>query len=221
MAEQNTPKLGFSFRYTLGESGWNTGYDNNNWRWLDVILRGVISATTIAEPGAPSNGDAYIVPPSATGTNWAGQDGDIAYYDGSATGGSDVWVFFTPVEGMRLWANDTNFAWEFNGTVWTSLLRFSTQSGITASTTQTQGQQPLTRTINEISTCANANDVVTAPALEAGMPLTVINNGAQTLDVFPASGDDLGGGVDTAVSITAGNLAKFECYTDGVAVQII
>lgn len=221
MTASTTPKLAFSFRYSLGESGWNTGYDAN-WRLLEIMLGGsVVSATTTAEPGAPTNGQLYIVPDSATGTDWAGQDGDLAYYDGAGSGGGDAWVFFTPLEGMKFRAADTNFDWEFDGTNWTRMKRFSADAGITASTTQSQGQQPLTANINEVSTCANANDVVTAPSLEAGMPLTVINNGAQTLDVFPASGDDLGAGVDTAVSITAGNLAKWECYSDGVAVQLI
>lgn len=119
MAEQNTPNLNFSFRYTLGESGWNTGYDNNNWRVLEMLLRGnVISATTTAEPGSPTDGDLYIVPASATGTNWAGQDGDIAYYDGSASGGGDSWFFFTPLEGMRFFAADESQPYLYDGTGW-------------------------------------------------------------------------------------------------------
>lgn len=317
MAEQNTPNLNFSFRYTLGESGWNTGYDNNNWRVLEMLLRGnVVSASTTAQPGSPSDGDLYLIPPSATGADWATNDGDIAYYDGAASGGSNAWFLFTPLEGMRFKAADTNIWWEFNGTVWlpdfaTGITASTTQtqgqqpllakvnnvttvandndtvtapalvpgrpfevfnnganilqvfpasgenlgagtntavlippggkamwicavagtgirkryvnadSGITASTTQTQGQQPLIAEINEVSVCATTNDTVTAPALLAGDPLTVINNGAQTLQVFPASGEDLGAGTDTAVTITAGNVAKFECYSDGAAVQII
>jgi len=221
MAEQNTANLGFSFRYDLGESGWNTGYDSN-WRLLDILLRGsVISATTTAEPGAPSDGDLYIVPPSATGTDWAGNDNKLALYDGAASGGADAWVFVTALEGMKFRAADTDKVWEFGGSTWTALTRMSAAAGITASTTQSQGQQPLTDNINEVSTCANANDVVTAPALLAGNPLTIINNGANTLQVYPASGDDLGAGVDTSVTITAGNLAKWECYSDGVAAQLI
>jgi len=57
--------------------------------------------------------------------------------------------------------------------------------------------------------------------MEAGMWLTVINNGANSMDVYPASGEDIGGGTDTAVSIAAGNVGKFECYSDGSAVQTI
>ena len=118
MAEQNTPGLDLSFRYNLGESGWNTGYDTN-WRLLEILLKGsVLSASTTAEPGAPTDGDLYIVPASATGTDWAGQDEDLAYYDGSASGGADAWVFFTPLEGMMYLAQDDNQIYIFDGTNW-------------------------------------------------------------------------------------------------------
>jgi hypothetical protein len=118
MAEQNTPNLSLSFRYTLGESGWNTGYDTN-WRLLEMLLQGnVLSASTTAEPGSPNDGDLYIVPASATGTDWAGEDEKLAYYDGSASGGADEWVFVTPLEGMRFFAADESQPYLFDGTNW-------------------------------------------------------------------------------------------------------
>ncbi len=88
----------------------------------------------------------------------------------------------------------------------------STQAGITASTTQSQGQQPLTKDLNEISTVANANDVVTIPIAEAGKQCRVINSGANTLQIFPASGDDLGAGVNTSTTLAAGGVIKFVAY---------
>jgi hypothetical protein len=87
-----------------------------------------------------------------------------------------------------------------------------TIAGITASTTQTQGQSPLTATMNEVATCANANDVVTVPAATAGRECFIVNNGAQNLQVFPASGDNLGAGVDTSKTIAAGSNAHFVAY---------
>ena len=89
---------------------------------------------------------------------------------------------------------------------------FSTTAGITASTTQTQGQGPLTSDLNEISVCANANDTVTLPSAQPGLRITVINNGANTLQVFPASGDNLGAGVDTATTQAAGATNRYEAY---------
>ena len=77
--------------------------------------------------------------------------------------------------------------------------------GITASTTQSQGQMPLTTEINRISVCANANDVVTLPSCATGRRCFVVNRGDQVLQVFPASGDNIQGtGVDSSVTVAAG-----------------
>lgn len=87
-----------------------------------------------------------------------------------------------------------------------------TTASITASTTQTQGQGALTSDINEVSTCANANDTVTLPTASAGRTCIVINNGAQTLKIFPASGDNLGAGVDTATTLASGSNVFYVTY---------
>lgn len=85
-------------------------------------------------------------------------------------------------------------------------------AGITASATQTQGQQPLTTEINEVSTVGTTNDVVTLPTAAAGAKCTVINNGANTMQIFPASGDNLGAGVDTAATLAAGSNVTYVAY---------
>ncbi len=77
-------------------------------------------------------------------------------------------------------------------------------TGLTASTTQTQGNGALLSSFNEISTVGATNDTVTLPGAAAGRTVVVINDGANTLQVFPASGDDLGQGADTAETIPAG-----------------
>lgn len=92
------------------------------------------------------------------------------------------------------------------------IIKHSATSGITASTTQTQGQQPLTTNVNEVSTCGNANDVVTLPSAVAGADVIIINNGAQTLQIFPASGDDLGSGVNSSTTLAAGSNVHFVAY---------
>lgn len=85
-------------------------------------------------------------------------------------------------------------------------------AGITASVTQSQGEGALTADINEVSVCATTNDTVTLPTAAAGLKITVINNGAETLQVFPASGDDLGAGVDTATTVDSGAEKVFLAY---------
>lgn len=89
---------------------------------------------------------------------------------------------------------------------------FSVENNIVASITQSQGQAPLTKDINEVVTVANANDVVTMPAAQAGKCTKIINNGVSTLQIFPASGDDLGAGVDTSITLTSGSNASYCAY---------
>jgi len=83
-------------------------------------------------------------------------------------------------------------------------------TAITASTTQTQGQMPLVAVVNDITVCANVNDTVTLPPAAPEHPqVWVLNNGAQTLRIYPASGDNLGAGVDTLTTLAAGSKASW------------
>lgn len=91
----------------------------------------------------------------------------------------------------------------------TGFVHDSATTAITASATETQGQVPLTTELSQVTT-AGANDVVTAPAAVAGRRFCVFNAGTgQTIQIFPASGDDLGAGANTAVTL-ANN--KNRCY---------
>jgi hypothetical protein len=92
------------------------------------------------------------------------------------------------------------------------LIARDVNAGITASTTQTQGQGALTAEINEISVVANANDTVTLPSAIVGLKIVVINNGANTLEIYPASGDNLGAGVNTAIRLATGTNAQYVAY---------
>lgn len=138
---------------------------------------------------------------------------------------------------FRLYGGDQNMIYR-NGTVWTMQsstttnlalasqttgnllvldgtngLQYSkTSAGLTASTTQTQGQGALVSPINEVATVANANDTVTLPAAAAGAIVYIMNNGANTLQIFPASGDNLGAGVDTATTLAAGSNVRYVAY---------
>lgn len=85
-------------------------------------------------------------------------------------------------------------------------------AGLTASTTQTQGNGELFSSFNEVAIVANTNDTVTFPTAERGKYCEVINNGANTLQIFPAAGDDLGAGVDTAITLAAGSFIRFRAY---------
>lgn len=62
-------------------------------------------------PGSPANGDTYIVPSGASGV-WSGHTNKIAHFYGGA------WSYWTPIEGARLWLNDEDLVYAFNGTAW-------------------------------------------------------------------------------------------------------
>jgi len=123
-------------------------------------------------------------------------------------GGSDTYIYQSSadilstvvggVEGIRITESGGG-----------AIPSYDVTATITASTTQTQGQQPLISRINEVSVVANANDVVTMPSAVSGMVVTVINNGANTLGIFPASGDDNGSGVDTVTNLASGSNVTF------------
>jgi hypothetical protein len=88
-------------------------------------------------------------------------------------------------------------------------IKFKSLSGITASTTQSQGQGVLVADNNVIATVANTGDTVTLIAAEQGMVQFITNAGANTMDIWPAPGDDLGLGVDTKTTLAAGAKALF------------
>ena len=106
---------------------------NNSTRILEQFAGGgrVISATTSAEPGSPSDGDAYILPASPTGTNWAGySQNDLVIYRSTA------WFVVTPFEGLGpLWVNDTNVRMSYDGSSWVSDAATSIGNGIEDLTT--------------------------------------------------------------------------------------
>lgn len=92
-------------------------------------------------------------------------------------------------------------------------IEHDTNAGLTAGTTQTQaGGLALTTEINEIATVATTNDTVVLPVAAAGRQITIINNGANTLQIFPAPGDDLGAGVNTATTLAAAGVVSYVTY---------
>lgn len=69
----------------------------------------VLSRTTDAQPGSPSEGDAYIMTAGRSGAAWAGYDlNDIAFYIAGA------WTAFAPAAAIRCWVVDDQqlVAWD-------------------------------------------------------------------------------------------------------------
>lgn len=85
----------------------------SGFQWEDSV----ITRTLTTPPGSPSSGDRYLIgldtsASAATGA-WAGKDGQIAEWNGSA------WVFTVPTLGTYISADDENDGlYLFGGTVW-------------------------------------------------------------------------------------------------------
>lgn len=93
-------RFGLSYAWPLGESGWNTGMDENLLKLARAgVHLSVKDRDLTAPPGSPANGDTYIVGASATAA-WATHDGKITVWDGAA------WVFYTPRTGWIAFVED-------------------------------------------------------------------------------------------------------------------
>jgi len=79
-----------------------------------------------------------------------------------------------------------------------------TTAGITATNPGAQLDNPITTEVFEVSTVANAADAVTLPTAVAGLSVYIINNGANSLEIWPYTSDNAGAGVDTAINLAAG-----------------
>lgn len=145
---------------------------------------------------------------------------DVLIQDGNQTNqGSIINMPVGVVEGVSVSQSALFGATvTFNGAVGiTGTLTVGTSAGLTAATTQSQGQGALTADVNEISTCANQNDTVTLPAALAGRRCVVINNGDEWLQIYPASSDAiLPNSADTPVVLPNGQRLEFVSY-DGTS----
>lgn len=83
--------------------------------------------------------------------------------------------------------------------------------GLTADVGSSQGDGAITSSFNVYSTVATPGDAATLPDvfLSVGIQIHIKNDGANSMDVFPASGDDLGQGVDTPLAVPAGTSVAF------------
>lgn len=100
----------------------------------------------------------------------------------------------------------------FNGTAWVAADDAGgTVTSLTAHSGGGQGSATqLAGGFNEVTTVAVAADSVKLPAAAAGSFVVVKNDGANAMDVFPATGDTINdGSANAAVSIGAGVVASF------------
>ncbi|MCK5644823.1 MAG: hypothetical protein KAJ19_28750, partial [Gammaproteobacteria bacterium] len=159
-------------------------------------------ATLIAQAVGALGANQFVVAPGVIQNNLSAPD--LAFGDGD-TGFLETVddTLALGVGGLQAWRYEPVGA---SGVVQTN----SNNVGLTASVTQTQaGGLALVSSYNEVSTVATTGDALTAFDVFEGHRLYVINNGVNNLQLFPAIGDDFGAGVDTAITIAAGDIGIF------------
>lgn len=208
------PKYGTSDDRTIDqlEGQQATGEADSN--SLDKLLVTFASTALVVDkrntPPAGVEAEVYRVGASPTGDWSTFDEDDLALFIDAA------WYEVDPIDGLEIHQLDTNQTLIYNGAAWVEK-QSSVETGITASTTQAQGQQPLTSRVNHVATVAFANDVVTLPEAVAGAEVVVVNRGANTLQVFPASGDDIDDGATNASITQATNTGLRYYAVDGVS----
>lgn len=87
---------------------------------------------------------------------------------------------------------------------------FSTAAAVTAGT-NAQGQGALTNDYNVITTAASSPSGVTLPTATVGRRVVVVNKGANSVNVYPASGAAIdAGGANAAVALPVGGKIVFD-----------
>lgn len=118
-----TPLFGFRLVAANATEAAKIGAANENALLFESLFKQqVISRSTSAPPGSPTDGDVYIIPdpassPAPSGA-WAGHGNKITiFYNG--------WLVALPVQGPRFWVNDESVYVHFDTTgspsVWTPL----------------------------------------------------------------------------------------------------
>lgn len=109
----NTPNL--ALPYLMAAQAQKHVTHNEALRALDALVHLAVAGRDLATPpGAPENGDRYIVAAEATSA-WAGHDAQIAaFQDGG-------WDFFTPRTGWRAWIADEELLVVWNGSAWSAV----------------------------------------------------------------------------------------------------
>ena len=103
---------GLSVTELVDNADGNEAVVNEGFRRLEVFAGGfIIDRDLTVAPASPTDGDAYIVGASATGT-WATHDDDIAW-DQAGT-----WKYQTPTEGMRVYLVDEDAFAVWDGSSW-------------------------------------------------------------------------------------------------------
>jgi hypothetical protein len=157
-------------------------------------------------PVSPAEGDVHLL--SGIGGAWSAFDiEDLALYMDGA------WYEIDPYEGLTIWQQDTNQTRVYNGSDWVEK-----PSGVSDGLTANAGgggvgsALALTRRINNVTTVATTADSVALPQAKGGREYVIINNGANSMNIYPDTGEEINaGGNDGPFALAAGDIGRFYC----------
>ena len=172
---------------------------------LSALSRGITSTTLTTPPTSPASESLYIVPSGASGT-WSGQTNNIAqYYLGTLS-------FFTPFEGLIVWANDLKQWAYYSSGAWSYLANGTALW--TLGTTQTATFTPVSGYKYPINTSSGAISI-TLPTTangryyfyDRGATTSTSGFATNSLTISPPSGytiANLGSGNNLAINLAYG-----------------
>jgi hypothetical protein len=102
----------FGLPYILPGQAQKELYHNEALALIDAALHAAVEEGPLAAPpGAPTEGQSWIVGDGANGA-WAGKEGRIATWTGAG------WRFVAPVPGMLAWNIDAGYWLSWSGAAW-------------------------------------------------------------------------------------------------------
>ncbi len=158
---ETTDRLGLS--YVMAAQAQKHITVNETFRQLDALAQmRAASRTGEVQPASPGPGDAYILPIGKTGTDWSAMaSGSVAsFQDG-------MWQEIAVVPGLRVFVEDEEATYLYNGSDWVPLtaFRFTTGGDGVISIYRNdlvRAQNPRTDVISNV-----AADIITLPVANA------------------------------------------------------
>jgi len=192
---QTAPSFGWTddtgfFNFNGSSMGFALGGSN---RWIfSADLRGSTGGSAQIRGGTQASVTVPTINPNGSGDADTGLGGDAIGLDVlSMIAGGVAGMILSEASSFVLQAPDSNV-------------------GLTADPSSIQGGGVILCSYNVYSTVATIGDAATLPAtFRLGTKVWVKNDAANSMDVFPALGDDAGAGVDAAVAVAGGATALF------------
>lgn len=186
------PGLGLTGFWGNGFDGWDGGMDTNL-RLLSAVVYGKVLDRVAAEPGAPTDGDIYLLTGTANVNKLAVRD-------------NGAWVYITPWEGYTIWVADEDVQYRYDGAAWAAL----------GSTTYTDEQA---RDAVGAALFAGVHTGIAVTLNDAG---DAINLDLITEYLQDLIGAMLSGNVETGIVVTYDDTAgKFDFTTVGAQPYIV